>query len=210
MFANNPNLKEVCINGFDAPDVNEDSFNSNTYNGTLYVPYGTAEGELEKFRKHPVWGKFREIKEMPYRVGLHLASGEQPFGIILDIGESVQVSSVIVPAEAAPQDAVRYFLWNNATNAMTVTPDGLLTGISEGDAVLVAELDGIQAQRGVKVQKGGSVSVNGIDAADAQEYSVYNLQGVQLRARCSRSQLNELPQGIYILVSSRGSEKVKI
>lgn len=93
---------------------------------------------------------------------------------------------------------------------MTVTPDGLLTGISEGDAVLVAELDGIQAQRGVKVQKGGSVSVNGIDAADAQEYSVYNLQGVQLRARCSRSQLNELPQGIYILVSSRGSEKVKI
>ncbi len=212
MFANNPNLKEVCINGFDAPDVNEDSFNSNTYNGTLYVPYGGLGefGQANAFSSHPVWGKFREIKEMPYRVDLQLSFGEQPFGIILDIGESVQVSPVIVPAEAAPQDAVRYFLWNNATNAMTVTPDGLLTGISEGDAVLVAELDGIQAQRGVKVQKGGSVSVNGIDAADAQEYSVYNLQGVQLRARCSRSQLNELPRGIYILVSSRGSEKVKI
>ena len=147
---------------------------------------------------------------MPYRIDLHLASGEQPFGIILDIGESVQVSSDIVPAEAAPQDAVRYFLWNDATNAMTVTPDGLLTGVSEGQAVLVAELGGVQAHASVMVQKGGSVSAKGIDAADAQEYTVYNLQGVQLRAHFSRSQLNELPQGIYILVSSCGSEKVKI
>lgn len=211
-FANNPNLKEVCVNSFNPPAANEDSFNSNTYNGTLYVPYGGLGvfGQANAFTSHPVWSKFREIKEMPYRIDLHLASGEQPFGIILDIGESVQVSHDIVSAEAAPQDAVRYFLWNDATNAMTVTPDGLVTGISEGQAVLVAELGGVQARASVKVQKGGSVSVNGIDSADALEYAVYNLQGVQLRARCSRSRLNELPQGIYILVSSRGSEKVKI
>ncbi len=211
-FANNPNLKEVCVNSFNPPSANEDSFNSNTYNGTVYVPYGGLGefGQANAFTSHPVWSKFREIKEMPYRIDLHLSSGEQPFGIILDIGESVQVSPDIVPAEAVPQDAVRFFLWNNAANAMTVTPDGLLTGISEGQAVLVAELGGVQAHCSVKVQKGGSVSANGIDAADAQEYTVYNLQGVQLRARCSRSQLNELPQGIYILVSSRGSEKVKI
>lgn len=57
-----PEIKTVICKAENPPEIDEDTFDSDVYwKAFLQVPYSA----LEKYKNHPLWGKFRDISEIP-------------------------------------------------------------------------------------------------------------------------------------------------
>lgn len=114
-----------------------------------------------------------------------------PTKLILNEGESVQLSAKIEPV-----NATQTFFWSSSNNnVVTVSENGFVTAISAGNVIITVSNGDIFATCEVEVI--GNAGVNDI-VNDPVEIQVYNLQGLKLNIH-SRNELNRLKRGIYII-----------
>ena len=198
-FANNKNLFEVYSNATTPPSFDNATFGSETYTyATLYVP----QGSVDAYKAANAWSRFDDIQGMPYQVVV------KDKKVSVECNKTLTVSATVTPATATTAPIKWYSL--DSTIA-TVTIDGEVTGVAEGGVTLVAYCNGITSTTKVIVKK--FIGVEDIAADSSMEnalFEVYNLQGIRVRANCTKEQLSELSHGIYILVSPQGRKKVII
>ena len=198
-FVNNKNLFEVYSNAATPPSIGTATFGSETYTyATLYVP----QGSVSAYKAATGWSKFEDIQELPFQIVV------KDKKVSVDRTKSILVSASVTPASATTSLVKWYSLDDEIA---TVTTDGVVTGMAEGGVTVLAYCDGITAPMKVIVKKfDGVEDVLADDPTELSEFDVYNLQGIRVRANCTKAQLSELSHGIYILVSPQGRKKVKI
>ena len=198
-FVNNKNLFEVYSNAATPPSIGTATFGSETYSyATLYVP----QGSVDAYKAATGWSKFEDIQELPFQIVV------KDKKVSVDRTKSILVSASITPASATSSD-VKWYSLND--EIATTTTDGVVTGMAEGGVTLLAYCDGITSTMKVIVKKfDGVEDVMADDPTELSEFDVYNLQGIRVRANCTKEQLSELSHGIYILVSPQGRKKVII
>ncbi len=198
-FVNNKNLFEVYSNAATPPSIGTATFGSETYTyATLYVP----QGSVSAYKAATGWSKFEDIQELPFQIVV------KDKKVSVDRTKSILVSASVTPASATSSLVKWYSLDDEIA---TVTTDGVVTGMAEGGVTVLAYCDGITAPMKVIVKKfDGVEDVMADDPTELSEFDVYNLQGIRVRANCTKAELSELSHGIYILVSPQGRKKVKI
>ena len=198
-FVNNKNLFEVYSNAATPPSIGTATFGSETYTyATLYVP----QGSVSAYKAATGWSKFEDIQELPFQIVV------KDKKVSVDRTKSILVSASVTPASATTSLVKWYSLDDEIA---TVTTDGVVTGMAEGGVTVLAYCDGITAPMKVIVKKfDGVEDVMADDPTELSEFDVYNLQGIRVRANCTKAELSELSHGIYILVSPQGRKKVKI
>ncbi len=198
-FVNNKNLFEVYSNAVTPPSIGTATFGSETYSyATLYVP----QGSVNDYKHATGWCKFEDIQELPFQIVV------KDKKVSVGRTKSIAVSASVTPASATSSLVKWYSLDEKIA---TVTTDGVVTGVAEGGVTLLAYCDGITAPMKVIVKKfDGVEDVMADDPTEMSEFDVYNLQGIRVRANCTKAELSELPHGVYILVSPQGRKKMKI
>lgn len=202
-FKNN-NLLWVYSNAATPPKISTTTFGPETYNkGTLYVPKGCVDA----YKAALVWNLIPNIQEMPYRV---VIPDEK---VSLDIYQSVTLTASVVP-EYGPTGSIKWYSLNE--DIANVNSEGVVTGVAEGKATIVAFCDGITASKEVSVISvlgPGAVEDIATDAtAEYAVFDVYNLQGIRVASGIRKAELSagRFAPGVYILVSSKGCLKVRI
>ncbi len=198
-FVNNKTLFEVYSNAATPPSIGTATFGSETYSyATLYVP----QGSVDAYKAATGWSKFEDIQELPFQIVV------KDKKVSVDRTKSILVSASVTPA-AATSSLVKWYSLDD--EVATVTTDGVVTGMAEGGVTLLAYCDGITSTMKVIVKKfDGVEDIMADDPTELSEFDVYNLQGIRVRANCTKEQLSELSHGIYILVSPQGRKKVII
>ena len=169
--------------------------------GTLYVPKGC----LDAYKKVSEYScGFRSFQELPYQV---VVADED---VSVDISKSTTVSASVTPADATTAPVRWYSLDDDIA---TVTTDGVVTGVAEGEATLVALCDGITATLKVDVKNSNAVKDVTVDSPEEDgTFDVYNLQGIRVASGIDKAELasGRIAPGIYILVTPRGCKKVRL
>lgn len=202
-FKNNKILW-IYSNAATPPEISTTTFSPDTYNkGILYVPQGCVNA----YKGANVWNLIPDIRELPYRIAI---PDEK---VSVDISQSVTLTASVVPAYGPPVHIKWYSLDEDIA---TVTSEGVVTGVSEGKATIVAFGDGITASKEVtviSVMTPGAVEDIAIDTqVEESTFDVYNLQGIRVACGIDNAEFSAagLAPGIYILVSPSGCLKVKI
>lgn len=101
--------------------------------------------------------------------------------VSVDISQSVTLTASVVPAYGPPVH-IKWYSLNE--DIATVTSEGIVTGVSEGKATIVAYGDGITASKEVtviNVMTPGTVEDIATDTpAEGTVFDVYNLQGIRV------------------------------
>ena len=199
-FSSNKNLFEVYCNAATPPSIGTATFGSETYSyATLYVP----QGSVDAYMVATGWNNFENIQELPFQIVV------KDKKVSVDRTKSILVSASVTPASATSSLIKWYSLDDEIA---TVTTDGVVTGVAEGGVTLLSYCDGITAPMNVAVMNlfDGVEDVMADAPTELSEFDVYNLQGIRVRANCTKAELSELSHGIYILISPQGRKKVKI
>lgn len=199
-FHKNTNLDNFYSNAPIPPASGDILIFSPTLQGTLYVPQGC----LDAYKKVSEYCGFRSFQELPYQV---VVADED---VSVDISESATVSASVTPADATAAPIRWYSLDDDIA---TVTTDGVVTGVAEGEATLVALCDGITATLKVDVKNSNAVKDVAVDSPEEDgTFDVYNLQGIRVASGIDKPELTSgsLAPGIYILVTPHGCKKVRL
>ena len=186
ILVNNKLLFDVYSNATTPPSIGNATFGSETFTyATLYVP----QGSVDAYKAATGWSRFDDIQEMPYQVVV------KDKKVSVECNKTLTVSATVTPATATTAPIKWYSLDNTIA---TVTTDGVVTGMAEGGVTLLAYCDGITSTMKVIVKKfDGVEDVMADDPTELSEFDVYNLQGIRVRANCTKEQLSELSHGIY-------------
>lgn len=202
-FKNNK-LLLIYSNAATPPEISTTTFSPDTYDkGILYVPQGCVNA----YKGAKVWNLIPEIRELPYQIDI---SDEN---VSVDISQSVTLTASVVPAYGPPVQ-IKWYSLNE--DIATVTSEGIVTGVSEGKATIVAFGDGITASKEVSVisvMAPGAVEDIATDTtAEESTFDIYNLQGIRVATGIDNAEFSAagLAPGIYILVSPHGCRKIKI
>lgn len=202
-FKNNK-LLLIYSNAATPPEISTTTFSPDTYDkGILYVPQGC----LNAYKGAYVWNLIPDIRELPYQIDI---SDEN---VSVDISQSVTLTASVVPAYGPPVQ-IKWYSLNE--DIATVTSEGIVTGVSEGKATIVAFGDGITASKEVSVisvMTPGAVEDIATDTtAKESTFDIYNLQGIRVATGIDNAEFSAagLAPGIYILVSPHGCRKIKI
>lgn len=202
-FKNNK-LLLIYSNAATPPEISTTTFSPDTYDkGILYVPQGCVNA----YKGAKVWNLIPEIRELPYQIDI---SDEN---VSVDISQSVTLTASVVPAYGPPVQ-IKWYSLNE--DIATVTSEGIVTGVSEGKATIVAFGDGITASKEVSVisvMTPGAVEDIATDTpTEGTVFDVYNLQGIRVASGIRKAEFSAagLAPGIYILVSPHGCRKIKI
>ena len=202
-FKNNK-LLLIYSNAATPPEISTTTFSPDTYDkGILYVPQGCVNA----YKGAKVWNLIPDIRELPYQIDI---SDEN---VSVDISQSVTLTASVVPAYGPPVH-IKWYSLNE--DIATVTSEGIVTGVSEGKATIVAFGDGITASKEVtviNVMTPGTVEDIATDTtAEDTVFDVYNLQGIRVASGIRKAEFSAagLAPGIYILVSPHGCRKIKI
>ncbi len=202
-FKNNK-LLLIYSNATTPPEISTTTFSPDTYDkGILYVPQGCVNA----YKGAKVWNLIPDIRELPYQIDI---SDEN---ISVDISQSVTLTASVVPAYGPPVH-IKWYSLNE--DIATVTSEGIVTGVSEGKATIVACGDGITASKEVtviNVMTPGAVEDIATDTpTEGTVFDVYNLQGIRVATGIDNAEFSAagLAPGIYILVSPHGCRKVKL
>lgn len=202
-FKNNK-LLLIYSNAATPPEISTTTFSPDTYDkGILYVPQGCVNA----YKGAKVWNLIPDIRELPYQIDI---SDEN---ISVDISQSVTLTASVVPAYGPPVQ-IKWYSLNE--DIATVTSEGIVTGVSEGKATIVACGDGITASKEVtviNVMTPGAVEDIATDTpTEGTVFDVYNLQGIRVATGIDNAEFSAagLAPGIYILVSPHGCRKVKL
>ncbi len=194
----------IYSNAATPPEISTTTFSPDTYDkGILYVPQGC----LNAYKGAKVWNLIPDIRELPYQIDI---SDEK---VSVDISQSVTLTASVVPAYGPPVH-IKWYSLNE--DIATVTSEGIVTGVSEGKATIVACGDGITASKEVSVisvMTPGAVEDIATDTpAEGTVFDVYNLQGIRVATGIDNAEFSAagLAPGIYILVSPHGCRKIKI
>lgn len=202
-FKNNK-LLLIYSNAATPPEISTTTFSPDTYDkGILYVPQGCVNA----YKGAKVWNLIPDIRELPYQIDI---SDEN---VSVDISQSVTLTASVVPAYGPPVQ-IKWYSLNE--DIATVTSEGIVTGVSEGKATIVAFGDGITASKEVSVisvMTPGAVEDIATDTtAEESTFDIYNLQGIRVATGIDNAEFSAtgLAPGIYILVSPHGCRKIKI
>lgn len=202
-FKNNK-LLLIYSNATTPPEISTTTFSPDTYDkGILYVPQGCVNA----YKGAKVWNLIPDIRELPYQIDI---SDEN---VSVDISQSVTLTASVVPAYGPPVQ-IKWYSLNE--DIATVTSEGIVTGVSEGKATIVAFGDGITASKEVSVisvMTPGAVEDIATDTtAEESTFDIYNLQGIRVATGIDNAEFSAagLAPGIYILVSPHGCRKIKI
>ncbi len=194
----------IYSNAATPPEISTTTFSPDTYDkGILYVPQGCVNA----YKGAKVWNLIPEIRELPYQIDI---SDEN---VSVDISQSVTLTASVVPAYGPPVQ-IKWYSLNE--DIATVTSEGIVTGVSEGKATIVAFGDGITASKEVSVisvMTPGAVEDIATDTtAEESTFDIYNLQGIRVATGIDNAEFSAagLAPGIYILVSPHGCRKVKL
>ncbi len=199
-FFKNYNIDDMYSNASTPPTTGYILFGSMGLQGILYVP----EGCIDAYKKVSEYCCFKGMQELPYKV---VIADED---VSVDILHSVTVTASVAPADATTAP-VKWYSLND--DIATVTIDGVVTGVAKGSATLVAICDGITATKKINVTDSNSVKDIATDTPTADTtFDLYNLQGICVATGIDKADItaDRFTPGIYILVSSHGSQKVKI
>lgn len=194
----------IYSNATTPPEISTTTFSPDTYDrGILYVPQGC----LNAYKGAKVWNLIPDIRELPYQIDI---PNEK---VSVDISQSVTLTASVVPAYGPPVH-IKWYSLNE--DIATVTSEGIVTGVSEGKATIVAYGDGITASKEVtviSVMTPGAVEDIATDTpTEGTVFDVYNLQGIRVATGIDNAEFSAagLAPGIYILVSPHGCRKVKL
>lgn len=194
----------IYSNATTPPEISTTTFSPDTYDkGILYVPQGC----LNAYKGAKVWNLIPDIRELPYQIDI---PNEK---VSVDISQSVTLTASVVPAYGPPVH-IKWYSLNE--DIATVTSEGIVTGVSEGKATIVACGDGITASKEVtviNVMTPGAVEDIATDTpTEGTVFDVYNLQGIRVATGIDNAEFSAagLAPGIYILVSPHGCRKVKL
>lgn len=126
-------------------------YNSQTYNtATVYIPAGSSASYISD---RYCWGYFRNFVEMNPVTGITLEGSSHH----IEVGETLRLTPTVTPASAT----VPYLDWETSDRTVaTVSEDGVITGISDGKAVITARaLDGQGAQATFEIEVGETAPV---------------------------------------------------
>ncbi len=199
-FFKNYNIDDMYSNASTPPTTGDILFGSMGLQGILYVP----EGCIDAYKKVSEYCCFKGMQELPYKVVI--ADGD----VSVDVLHSVAVTASVAPADATTAP-VKWYSLND--DIATVTIDGVVTGVAKGSATLVAICDGITATTKVNVTDSNAVKDIATDTPTADTtFDLYNLQGICVATGIDKADItaDRFTPGVYILVSSHGSQKVKI
>lgn len=119
--------------------------------------------------------------------------------VILNEGQTVQLQATVSPDDANNKKIV----WTSSDeNIATVSQDGLVTAVAEGNAVItVSSTDGSKVSAGcnIIVVKQNSGFIDGVTASYDGTYTVYNLQGIAILKTDDIKAIAQLPVGAYIV-----------
>ena len=194
----------IYSNATTPPEISTTTFSPDTYDrGILYVPQGC----LNAYKGAYVWNLIPDIRELPYQIDI---PNEK---VSVDISQSVTLTASVVPAYGPPVH-IKWYSLNE--DIATVTSEGIVTGVSEGKATIVAFGDGITASKEVSVisvMTPGAVEDIATDTtAEDTVFDVYNLQGIRVASGIRKAEFSadHFAPGIYILVSPHGCRRIKI
>ncbi len=194
----------IYSNAATPPEISTTTFSPDTYDkGILYVPKGCVNA----YKGAKVWNLIPEIRELPYQIDI---SDEN---VSVDISQSVTLTASVVPAYGPPVQ-IKWYSLNE--DIATVTSEGIVTGVSEGKATIVAFGDGITASKEVSVisvMTPGAVEDIATDTpTEGTVFDVYNLQGIRVASGIRKAEFSadHFAPGIYILVSPHGCRRIKI
>lgn len=194
----------IYSNATTPPEISTTTFSPDTYDkGILYVPQGC----LNAYKGAKVWNLIPDIRELPYQIDIPSEK------VSVDISQSVTLTASVVPAYGPPVQ-IKWYSLNE--DIATVTSEGIVTGVSEGKATIVACGDGITASKEVtviNVMTPGAVEDIATDTpTEGIVFDVYNLQGIRVATGIDNAEFSAagLAPGIYILVSPHGCRKVKL
>ncbi len=194
----------IYSNAATPPEISTTTFSPDTYDkGILYVPQGCVNA----YKGAKVWNLIPEIRELPYQIDI---SDEN---VSVDISQSVTLTASVVPAYGPPVQ-IKWYSLNE--DIATVTSEGIVTGVSEGKATIVAFGDGITASKEVSVisvMTPGAVEDIATDTpTEGTVFDVYNLQGIRVASGIRKAEFSadHFAPGIYILVSPHGCRRIKI
>ncbi|MDE6649482.1 MAG: Ig-like domain-containing protein [Muribaculaceae bacterium] len=112
-------------------------------------------------------------------------------------------------ATISPENATDKIVWSSSNDKVaTVSEDGLVTGVSLGQATITATCGYISATCTVVVTEENGVE--NIISDENSSYSVYTVDGRLVKNNCKKQELEYLPKGIYIIVSEKGHYKISI
>ena len=166
-----------------------------------------AQPSYKKNDKKPTRYETPDIRELPYQIDI---PNEK---VSVDISQSVTLTASVVPAYGPPVH-IKWYSLNE--DIATVTSEGIVTGVSEGKATIVACGDGITASKEVSVisvMTPGAVEDIATDTpTEGTVFDVYNLQGIRVATGIDNAEFSAagLAPGIYILVSPHGCRRIKI
>lgn len=102
-------------------------------------------------------------------------------------------------------------IWKSSEDSVaTIFDEGLVIGITVGEAVITAICGGVSTTCKVTVKKEDKVSVETVLSDLGTSFSVYSPTGILIRKDCSAENLQTLPKGIYIMVSENKRFKIII
>ncbi len=165
-------------------------------NADAYVPKGSTAAYIAYKAEHP--DCFKNVYEFEPEVKM----SESAVTIRLD--GRYQLSAMVLPYYDSTN-----IQWESSNPSIAdVSSKGLVFGFSEGNATITAKYGNATATCAIKVSK--TESVEDVKVDTATEYDVYNMQGILIRKQCDKASLNDLPKGIYILVSPQSRTKIII
>lgn len=125
--------------------------------------------------------------------------------ITIKDGQQYQLYATVLPENATFKDVT----WESEDASIaSVDANGLVTGVSEGNTMIIASCGDLKAECEVNV----SIST-GIDNASfytSDTYDVFTIEGIQLRSHCKADELKALPKGIYIIKSESSTFKIRL
>lgn len=166
---------------------------------SLIVPHGC----VDTYKQSSPWSNFWTIEEMPPLQPKSIVLNES--SISLKEKESFQLIATISPEEANDN----MILWTSSDEKVVHVSDvGLISGISEGQAIVTASCGEISASCNVKIL--GESGIENIYSDSDSKYSVYSIDGTLIMKDCSIKDIKGLLKGIYIIVSKIERFKISI
>ncbi len=183
------------------------------YFSTLYVP----RGSLDAYKADSYWGTFSEIYEKPFELTVN-GSAERVISTKVNAALTTHLTFDARQDDFNPSKLGVYTDDTDIVEIEYVSTDDdgninyKITGLKDGIAkvcFLYYNTNGLTVTYICYVCVGHFAAVHDVtaDTPEPTVYGVYNLSGVKVADGVSKNNVNSLPRGLYILVSSQGATK---
>ncbi len=186
------------------------------YNAAKYMTWVMVPaGSVDAYKANAYWGGYSNILEKPFNLSIN--GGSDRF---FNIGEGeakrlkltfdTKVSDFDVSKVKMVSNDVEFLdVEEVASDAESKTYDikGRKSGVAKFEVSYLQSWYTVRYVCYACVGSFAEVEDITIDTPEASSYDVYNLSGIKVADNCAKEDVDNLPQGLYILVSPQGSKK---